>query len=86
LCCSGTARTSSSATPATDICVSPHRRRFALQYEIGLPTQAERAAILRRYLLRHQADMAALRQAGAQLAGDEGGVELDLLLNRCGTC
>ncbi|KAF6257378.1 P-loop containing nucleoside triphosphate hydrolase protein [Scenedesmus sp. NREL 46B-D3] len=57
-------------------------RRFALQYEIGLPGQSERAAILRRYLLRHQADMAALRQAGAQLADDEAGVDMDLLLNR----
>ncbi|WIA23226.1 hypothetical protein OEZ86_010114 [Tetradesmus obliquus] len=56
-------------------------RRFALQYEIGLPTKAERTAILRRYLLRHQTDMAALRQAGAQLAEDEGGVDMDLLLN-----
>jgi hypothetical protein len=61
--------------------VSPCRR-FALQYEIGLPTQGERCAILRRYLLRHQADMAALRAAGAQLAEDEGGVDMDLLLNR----
>lgn len=56
-------------------------RRFALQYEIGLPTKAERSAILRRYLLRHQTDMVALRQAGAQLAEDEGGVDMDLLLN-----
>lgn len=56
-------------------------RRFALQYEIGLPNQAERVAILRRYLLRHEADMAVLRQGGA-LGEQEGGVELDLLLNR----
>eukprot|EP00879_Flechtneria_rotunda_P001041 GHRR01001178.1.p1 GENE.GHRR01001178.1~~GHRR01001178.1.p1 ORF type:complete len:373 (+),score=168.50 GHRR01001178.1:1813-2931(+) len=55
-------------------------RRFALQYEVGLPAAAERAAILRRYLLRHEADMEALRAAG-QLEDNQGGVQLELLLN-----
>lgn len=56
-------------------------RRFALQYEIGLPSAAERVAILRRYLLRHEADMALLRRH-QQLQEGAGGVDLDLLLNR----
>jgi hypothetical protein len=57
-----------------------------LQYEVGLPDAAERVAILRRYLLRHEADMTVLRAAG-QLKDGEGGVDLDLLLNRlCISC
>lgn len=56
-------------------------RRFALQYEIGLPTHEERVSIMRNYLLRHQADTMMLQRAG-RLAEGEGGVDLDLLCNQ----
>jgi ATPase family AAA domain-containing protein 1 len=47
-------------------------RRFALQYEIGPPGPKERAAILQRYLRRHDAEMAALAGAGYMREGARG--------------
>lgn len=55
-------------------------RRFTLQYEVGLPTAGERAAIIRRYLLRHEAEMRALAAAG-KLKAEEGRVDVSLLVN-----
>jgi len=53
-------------------------RRFALQYEIGPPGAKERAAILQRYLRRHDGEMAALA-AGGYLPEGARGVDPALL-------
>jgi hypothetical protein len=47
---------------------------------VGLPTAGERAAIIRRYLLRHEAEMRALAAAG-KLKAEEGRVDVSLLVN-----
>ena len=56
-------------------------RRFALQYEVGLPEAAERMQIMLRYLLRHEGEMRALAAAGRFEPG-EGGVDPNLLMDR----